>query len=505
MTNYILAPNARWQGRNQTGQPCVGGKLYTYVNETVVPKATYQNYQHTIPNTNPVILDAKGEANIYWDPNELYTIKLFTADDEEVYTQDNYPVVDDSVSPPTQSSDINICRNAQFFYWSFGTNFSPVSGTGSQNDNDFVCDDWLYKRVGTGYTVNITRQSFAIDQDEVPGNPTYFIRYEGATPSGETNNRLYQRYKSVRTLAEQSVAVSLYAKSLAAGSMINVYLVQNFGTGGSPSAEVATLVGQFTLTTDWSRYSGIITLPSLTGKTVGSNNDDALLLRINYPNDTGATIDIVNVQMEQNTVVSPFPFTDLDTQYHQLDSAISNGIFTTGDIKPTFKNTADPGWLMMSDQTIGNVGSGATNTGIALKALYTTLWNNVLDAWAPVSTGRGVSAEADFNAGKTLTLCRQLGRLIGGAGSGATLTARALGEYGGAEAATIGIANMPAHDHPGSAINGVIENYCGSGGSSTYNTTGGAGTSSVSVASQGSDTALPIMNPFAMRNYMIKI
>lgn len=423
-TDFILAPNARWQGRDQTGQPVQDGKLYTYLNQTTTPKATYQDYQGLQPNTNPVILDGKGEANIYWAVDDLYTIKLYTADDQEVYTQDNYPVVGTNTTRVVSESESNIVRNNQFSNWYYGTNFSPVSGVGSAANQDYICDDWYYSRVGTGYTVNITQQTFAIDQTEVPGNPLYYFRYQATSaPSGETNNRLWQTYKSVQTLAGQEVTVALRAKSPTA-STINVYLVQNFGSGGAPSAEVATLVGQFDLTTSWELYQGTITIPTLAGKTLGSNGDDYLSLRCNYPNDVVATVDVTNFQFQTGASLSSFPFQSQETQFQELVNRIQDGVASTGDVKPTFKTVASPGWLLCNDTTIGNTGSGATTVGFYTKALYTLLWNNISTIWAPIYdsagllTTRGASAEADFNALKRLLLTHMVGRVISAAGQG---------------------------------------------------------------------------------------
>lgn len=424
MTDNILAPNARWQGRNQTGQPVQNGKLYTYLNMTTNPKATYQDYQGLQPNTNPVILDGKGEANIYWATDDLYTIKLFTEDDEEVYTQDNYPVVGTNTIRIVQESQVNVARNEQFYFWNYGSSFSPVAGNGSQSDYDFICNDWLYKREATGYTVNITRQAFTLDQTEVPNNPSAFFRYEcTSTPAGETNNRLYQRYNPVLTFAGNTVTVSMYLKSPTA-SEINVYLVQNFGSGGSPSAEVATLAFQETLTTDWQRYSGTITLPNLTGKTLGTDaNSDALILRINFPNDVVATIDICDVQLQQGDQLTVFPYEVIDSQFKELDDRINYGVPLCGDVKATLRATADTGWLLMNDTTIGNAGSGATTVGFSLKALYSLIWSAVSNVYAPIYdsagaiTTRGASAEADYNALKRLSLTKTLGRVIASAGT----------------------------------------------------------------------------------------
>ncbi len=112
--------------------------------------------------------------------------------------------------------------------------------------------------------------------------------------------------------------------------------------------------------------------------------------------------------------------------------------FQTGDIKATFRTTADTGWVLCNDGSIGSAGSGATNRANAdTEELYELLWNNVADAWAPVAGGRGASAQADFDADKALTIPRMLGRALIGAGNGTGLTSRSLGERGGSEDAIV--------------------------------------------------------------------
>ncbi len=115
-------------------------------------------------------------------------------------------------------------------------------------------------------------------------------------------------------------------------------------------------------------------------------------------------------------------------------SLLEVAIFSTGDSKLTYKTTADTGWVLMDDGSIGSAGSGATNRANAdTEDLYTLWWNNISDTYAPVATGRGASAAADFAANKAMTMPLTLSRnlLIAGAGSG--LTSRALGETLGRE------------------------------------------------------------------------
>jgi len=160
--------------------------------------------------------------------------------------------------------------------------------------------------------------------------------------------------------------------------------------------------------------------------------------------------------------------------------------WSTGDVKLTLKTSADVGWVMMDDRTIGNGSSGATGRANAdTQSLYVLLWSNINNTWAPVTGGRGASALADYNAGKPLALPRALGRALGIAGSGIGLTGRALGSYLGSESHTLSLAEMPSHNHSGSVTdvhsghshNGFTssqgDHFHTQGSESLYNTAGG--------------------------------
>ena len=81
-------PNPRQQFFGNDGNPLAGGKLYTYAAGTSTPKATYTDTAGTIANTNPIVLNARGEATIYWDG--AYKVTLTDAASATIYTQDNY-------------------------------------------------------------------------------------------------------------------------------------------------------------------------------------------------------------------------------------------------------------------------------------------------------------------------------------------------------------------------------------------------------------------------------
>ncbi len=129
-------------------------------------------------------------------------------------------------------------------------------------------------------------------------------------------------------------------------------------------------------------------------------------------------------------------------------AALGLGAFSTGDVKFTIKTTADAGWIMMDDGTIGDGSSAASSrANDDCEALFTLLWEGISDTYAPVTGGRGVSAAADWAAHKKISLTKVLGRALAAAGSGSGLSARTLGQTTGAETHTLSEAEIPAHDH----------------------------------------------------------
>lgn len=60
-----LLPNGEQTFVDQNGQPYSAGKVYFYIPTTTTPKTTWQDAGQTVPNSNPVVLDAAGRAIIY--------------------------------------------------------------------------------------------------------------------------------------------------------------------------------------------------------------------------------------------------------------------------------------------------------------------------------------------------------------------------------------------------------------------------------------------------------
>ena len=86
MTSIATPPKLQFFDAN--GNPLAGGKLYSYAAGTTTPLATYTNYGGGTANANPVVLDARGEANVWFGTGQ-YKLKLTDADDVEIWTVDN--------------------------------------------------------------------------------------------------------------------------------------------------------------------------------------------------------------------------------------------------------------------------------------------------------------------------------------------------------------------------------------------------------------------------------
>lgn len=103
-----LSPTPKLQFFGTDGLPLVGGKLYTYAAGTTTPIATYTDHTQASLNTNPVILDSAGQANVWLIDTTTYKYVLRDADDVLLFTVDyvSVPVTTNSfASPPAIGTD----------------------------------------------------------------------------------------------------------------------------------------------------------------------------------------------------------------------------------------------------------------------------------------------------------------------------------------------------------------------------------------------------------------
>ena len=104
-----LSPTPKLQFFGTDGLPLVGGKLYTYAAGTTTPIATYTDNTQASLNTNPIILDSAGQANVWLIDTTAYKYTLTDANNVPLFTVDyvSVPVTANSfASPPAIGSGV---------------------------------------------------------------------------------------------------------------------------------------------------------------------------------------------------------------------------------------------------------------------------------------------------------------------------------------------------------------------------------------------------------------
>ena len=88
MATTSLSPTPKLQFFDLNGAPLSGGLLYTYAAGTTTPLASYTDSTGLIANTNPIVLDSRGEANV-WLSGAIYKFALYTSVGVLIWTVDN--------------------------------------------------------------------------------------------------------------------------------------------------------------------------------------------------------------------------------------------------------------------------------------------------------------------------------------------------------------------------------------------------------------------------------
>ena len=184
----------------------------------------------------------------------------------------------------------NLIINGGFQVWQRSTSFSG---------NEYTADRW-YAGL-SGATATISQQSFTVGQTDVPGEPEYYLRFN--VTGANDNVKIQQPIEDVRTAAGQTVTLSFWIKSTSAPTSLTPRFQQNFGSGGSTAVNTdgTTITG---ITSSWQKIERQVTIPSISGKTIGSSS--YFLLQLFNPNNETFDFDIANVQVELGNVATPF-------------------------------------------------------------------------------------------------------------------------------------------------------------------------------------------------------
>ena len=180
--------------------------------------------------------------------------------------------------------------NGDFGIWQRGTSFSA---------NAFNSDRW---KCGSDATITISRQTFTPGTAPVAGyEGQYFCRLSRS--AGGSYLTQAQPIENVQTFAGQTIVLSFWAKASTAVTL-EPYYEQVFGSGGSGTVGGALGSSQ-AITTSWARYSFTTTLPSISGKTIGTSSNLNIFVG-RYIGAAAVDIDLWGVQLEAGSTATPF-------------------------------------------------------------------------------------------------------------------------------------------------------------------------------------------------------
>lgn len=415
---YNLAPTPKWLFTDNTGRPLAHGKMVTYrdVNRSEY-KPVYREPSGTFAWIDPVMFDSAGmQGPFYWMSDENYYLEIYSYDFSSSTYQLEFTVSNFNApgaggsGPTTLNKDYkNLIINGQYLYnIGVGTDPTPTYLEIAPSATELLTQPNIaFVKSNTNVTDIIKFFKFSLGSTDVESNPIYYCNYScTAINSGSETFKYFQfPIKNVRSLENLQISFSFWAKS-ATSSTIEIYFNQDFGTGGSPSEPVRTLIGPQVLTPTWAKYSFTEVVPSAGGKILGTNGDDIFSVQLQMPLNTICDIDHTNVQLELGDLVTPYEFLtyDMVAAYTCKDK--------TGDTKFSLDDKQF-GWVLMNDGTIGNASSGATTRANQdTFPLFKLVWEKIDNSYAPVLGGKGASAAEDFAANKQLMLPKVLGRVM---------------------------------------------------------------------------------------------
>ncbi len=192
---------------NDQGKPCVGCRVCTFSEGSSTPKLTYSDEALTVPNSNPIILNNRGEGSIWLDGK--YRIKLLPATESDCLT---------------------------------GTSIFTVDHVSAQPYGSLAISQWV---ASAATPVFISASSFSVSGDFSPtleigrriqlidGSSTLYGRITGSTYSAATNRTTITVALDSGTFTSSLSAVNM-ALLTVTGSSVSVDLI----TSGTTSANI---------------------------------------------------------------------------------------------------------------------------------------------------------------------------------------------------------------------------------------------------------------------------
>lgn len=324
---------------DSTGEPLAGGIVTFYQDDNRTVKQPVYEISGTPPNytysplPNPIFLSIYGvfvdgsgnDVLPYYYPfdtngvQSLYYITVTDANGNVQFTREGFPNSGAGGGSGDETFYNNYVPNPQFLMHNNVQNLTTANVI-TQAITDVAQGGWTFERpMGSTATDLIEFHTFGYTASPT-GNPRFAIEVINELVGiGDTYKDLRLKFDDVNKFASptaQQYTFSFVAQSNGAGNVpVELFLVKNFGTGGSPSPTTITAIpgGTFSVTnTAFTVYKVAFTFGTNSATSIGTNNDDFIQIAIRFPLAATFDISITDVQLlfgNINTSLDVFPDT----------------------------------------------------------------------------------------------------------------------------------------------------------------------------------------------------
>jgi hypothetical protein len=192
--------------------------------------------------------------------------------------------------------------------------------TSATTNNVYCYDRFRTTTGGTSGTATYTAQTFTPGTAPVAGYEAknFFQLVTASYANNDSWAGITQIIESVRNFAGQTATISFWAKAGTGTPKLGIRVVQAFGTGGGASSAVNYYAFVDAISTSWERYSITFAIPSISGKTIGTDNNDSFQISIvatagssTFDGNFGSmlqnnTFQFWGVQVEYGSKATPF-------------------------------------------------------------------------------------------------------------------------------------------------------------------------------------------------------
>jgi hypothetical protein len=375
-----LAPTPIFRATDGLGLPLFRGQLTTYQAGTLIPQTTYIDSSQTTPNANPIILNARGEAQIWLDPTKAYK---FALTDQFGNNIPGWPVDNITISNANPSFSIIPTVDNLFTLGSptfsfanlyLGPNHAPVLDTASGNIG-------YYARTAAEIAATVTPVDFSYQPGDVRrygADATGGIDASAAIASAQaSNSNVYFNQVGTYRISTNLTLNRGVTFSFAAGAALSVdtgKVVSIAGQINAASYQIFSGAGLIQNTGNNTLGPGRYNAKWWGAKADGVNNDTAPLQAAITAVDQGTLYIPAGLYKLTSTLTVTFPGTSIQgegfyTELHAVGFALNTAIMIVDGTVTPHNNVSFKGLLFTCDN--GNA------TGIFMQYVNKSLFSEI--------------------------------------------------------------------------------------------------------------------------------